>query len=156
MDASSSLLERIEADFPSLHFKAGDDFEWSPSTSTIMFIPDNEHLSERLLHELAHAELSHANYHRDVELIAMERDAWEFAKTSLAPRYETTIPVEIIDKDMDTYRDWLHARSTCPACSATGIQTADSTYTCVACRTSWHVNQAKGCALRRTITKTPL
>jgi DnaJ-class molecular chaperone len=50
---------------------------------------------------------------------------------------------------MNSYRDWLHARSTCPVCQATGMETKKSIYTCPACRHQWRVNEARICSLRR-------
>lgn len=102
-----------------------------------------------LLHELAHAVLKHADYTRDIELIEMERDAWDHARTVLAPRYSVPIDDAIIEDSLDTYRDWLHARSTCPDCQAIGIQIKLHHYRCLACGAQWKVNDARICALRR-------
>jgi hypothetical protein len=84
-----------------------------------------------------------------MELIKMERDAWEYARSELSQAYSTGIDEETIEMAMDSYRDWLHARSACTICSSTGIQVAVSTYRCLACGTSWKANEARLCALRR-------
>lgn len=102
-----------------------------------------------LLHELAHAILDHKTYARDIELIELERDAWTHAQATLAPTYNIAIGTNQIEDALDTYRDWLHARSTCPNCQATGVQTERNAYKCLACLSKWRVNDARICALRR-------
>jgi hypothetical protein len=159
MDATimptSDLLPNIISQFPQLSFVVGEEFRWSPQKKTITYNLEDPHLTARLLHEVAHAELGHHEYERDIELIAYERDAWHYAKATLSPLFGVIIDSDTIEDDLDTYRDWLHARSTCPECSATGIQTNEKEYTCVACRTVWTVNQAIGCGLKRHTKKHP-
>jgi lipopolysaccharide biosynthesis regulator YciM len=101
-----------------------------------------------LIHELAHALLNHKNYRRDIELIEMETAAWHEAK-QYGEKYNVEIKEDVIQDHLDTYRDWLHARSSCPNCLATGYQTKHLTYECPACTHSWKVNEARLCALRR-------
>lgn len=149
MQLTASLLRNLRHDLPKVHFTKGEAFKWSPEAATISYHPDDPHGAERLLHEVAHAQLGHSSYGRDIELIGIERDAWQHARTQLAERYGVTIAIDTIEDDLDTYRDWLHARSTCPQCSANGLQTAKREYTCVACRHIWRVNQAISCRLRR-------
>lgn len=155
MPTSDSLFDTISAAYPDITFEAGAEFRWSPQTRTITYVLEDPLFTARLLHEVAHAQLAHAAYQRDIELIALERDAWQHARATLAPQFNTVIDGDIIEDDLDTYRDWLHARSSCPACHATGIQTGDKEYTCIACRTVWTVNQAIGCGLKRHTKKHP-
>jgi hypothetical protein len=150
---TSSLLSKLQARFPHLAFQEGEDFHWSPSERCVYYVANDPLLDERLLHEVSHAELKHTTYTRDIELIAMERDAWGHARITLGPSFDVTIDSSVIEDDLDTYRFWLHARSSCPECSATGIQTDAKEYTCVACRATWRVNTATGCALRRYTNK---
>lgn len=112
--------------------------------------------SPTLLHELSHAVLNHTDYLKDIGLLELERNAWDYAQTTLAPLYDVTIEEDIVQDSLDTYRDWLHARSTCPECGATGLQVKQRDYKCVACQTTWHVNDARFCALRRYKTKNTL
>ena len=151
MALTPSLLESIERDFPHLSFVEDADFQWSPHLQTISYDPSQDAADSLLLHELGHAQLKHAEYDRDVQLIAMETDAWESART-LAKTYGVSLSEDEIQDHLDTYRDWLHARSTCPRCEATGLQSADKLYRCVACGHSWRVNEARTCALRRYST----
>lgn len=104
-----------------------------------------------LLHELSHALLGHNTYLKDIELIEMERDAWHFAKTLLSPKYGITIEESTAEDALNTYRDWLHARSVCPKCTTTGMQSRKNTYKCITCGTFWKVNEARICHLRRSV-----
>lgn len=149
MPSTHSLLERAGQAFPALTFAAGERFEWQPATSTIVYDPDDPLFEARLLHEIGHAQLKHTSYERDIDLIAMERDAWQTARMELAARFSVDIPGDAIHHDMDTYRDWLHERSTCPHCGSSGIQIKKREYKCVTCRKTWRVNEARSCALRR-------
>ena len=148
MPSITSLINSLSGDFPHLVFTPANEFRWLPSAATIYYDTDSNDLAS-LLHEVAHGALGHTDYLRDVELIQLERDAWEHAKTKLAPRYSLTISNDAIEDALDTYRDWLHARSLCPVCSATGVQHRKNEYRCIACSTRWHVNDARTCMLRR-------
>lgn len=149
MPSTPSLLDKIVQDFPEITFHTGEQFEWQPHRQTIVYDLSDPSFDSRLLHELGHSILGHKNYDRDIDLIAMERDAWQEARLTLAPQYAITISSDDIDNSMDTYRTWLHDRSTCPNCQSNGIQTGKKEYTCVTCRKSWLVNEARSCALRR-------
>ncbi|HSW77410.1 MAG TPA: hypothetical protein VLG36_01270 [Candidatus Chromulinivoraceae bacterium] len=148
MQSITLLINRLQSAYPDLLFDARNEFHWSPENETITYPKDTDDTSS-LLHEVAHAVLEHASYTRDIELIKMERAAWQYAQTHLAPFYEVTIPDDFVEDSLDTYRDWLHARSLCPQCSATGIQIKTAEYKCVACHAHWQVNEARICALRR-------
>lgn len=149
MPSTQPLLNQLEQDYPALTFHAGEQFEWRPADSTVVYNDTDPSYEARLLHEVGHSLLNHARYDRDIDLVAMERDAWQEARVTLGPRYGIEISSEHIDADMDTYREWLHDRSTCPHCQSSGIQTAKKEYTCVTCRKKWRVNEARTCALRR-------
>lgn len=149
----TSLLPRLSADFPNIRFVASDDFRWSPSDSTVYYHSKSTELSQ-LFHELSHAILGHNDYSRDINLLKMERDAWEQAR-KLSRQYDLSVTDNTIQDHLDTYRRWLHDRSTCPNCTATGMQTSEKTYRCIACGADWRVNEAKTCRLRRYKIKTP-
>ena len=148
MPSTTSLVTKLQHDFPAYTFQSSTDFHWSPQENTIFYDTKSED-SASLLHELAHAVLKHQNYTKDIILIEMERDAWHYASSTLGPQYKITINDDTVQLSLDTYRDWLHARSTCPQCKATGVQTQKSHYKCVLCSTKWRVNDARICALRR-------
>lgn len=149
MQSTRSLIKRLREDFPGFTFESSDSFWWSASRQTIHFDPTAEHSTAYSLHELSHAILDHHGYEYDIDLVKLERDAWDYAKRILATEYNTTISTSIIQNNLDTYRDWLHARSECPSCEATGLQTKQRLYRCLACGHQWRVNEARICALRR-------
>lgn len=148
MRSMSSLIHKLKTLHPDISFVRGDSFFWAPESRTITYAPDEAHASQLTLHELSHALLGHTIYKRDVELLAMETAAWERAK-ALADIHSVRYSEDVTQDHLDTYRDWLHARSTCPHCTANGYQTATSHYECPACTHTWRVNEARLCALRR-------
>lgn len=149
MPAITSLIKQLQGDYPDISFIKSDTFSWSPSSNTVSFDDSQPHAAAYCLHELSHAILQHHNYARDIDLIKLERDAWDFAKSTLAARYSASLLDDVIQDNLDTYREWLHARSTCPQCSAIGVQAAQHEYHCLACKQQWRVNEARLCALRR-------
>lgn len=160
MDATTThsmslLIQKLKEAHPTLSFEEAEQFSWSPSKQTIFYAPDLPHAPGLLLHELSHALLGHQTYRRDVELIAMETAAWQKAQEYAAATPDlladptVELSEDIIQDHLDTYRDWLHARSTCPNCSANGYQSDTAMYTCPACSQTWRVNEARLCALRR-------
>jgi hypothetical protein len=144
------ILSQLIKDYPSLKFIEGDDFRWSPEISTIFYKNDGD--EALLLHELGHALLHHQDYDRDVTLLTMERDAWDKARTL---PYSVAITDDTVQDHLDTYRKWLHARSTCPTCSANGQQVKKFSYHCIACGADWRVNEARLCGLKRYTIKIP-
>ncbi len=145
-----SLLPLLKQAYPQLSFRPGTDFSWSPSEQVVYFEPHADDQWVMLLHETAHGLLRHTDYTKDVELLKLERQAWDRAQ-ELARGYHEMIQEEVIEANLDSYRDWLHSRSTCPACRATGVQVKRRTYSCLACRHHWLVNEARTCALRRYV-----
>jgi hypothetical protein len=147
MPSTTSLIQQLKTNYPQFTFKKAKRFLWSPGESTVYYTGADDSYAF-LLHELSHGLLDHADYHRDIDLVAMERAAWDKA-VELAPKYDLTISEDTVETTLDSYRDWLHARSTCPECMAIGLQTKQHTYTCPACNHTWRVNEARICALRR-------
>lgn len=154
MPSTRSLVTNLRAEYPDYTFVSGDTFAWSAPSATLTYDPSQVNWQLLLLHELGHALLDHTSYQRDIDLLKMERDAWEHVRTSLATIYNLTYSDALAQEHLDTYRDWLHARSSCPSCQATGLQVNRHHYRCLACRQEWTVNEARLCALRRyTVTK---
>lgn len=149
MPSTRSLLNQLRSDFPGFRFEKSTGFWWSTTNRTIHVDPLADNHEVFTLHELSHAILGHQDYEYDIDLIKLERDAWEYARNTLASEYNITINERIIQENLDTYREWLHARSSCPDCEATGLQTRQQTYRCLACGHTWRVNEARLCALRR-------
>lgn len=147
MPSTISLIKKLRVDYPQFVYKKASGFLWSHSEHTIYYTCKNDDCT-LLLHELSHALLNHTDYERDIELIAIERDAWDKSK-EVAANYGVIIDDDYVQSNLDTYRNWLHNRSTCPSCKATGLQTKKYIYKCLACSNQWRVNDAKVCALRR-------
>lgn len=145
----SSLLVKLEADFPQFQFISGKEFRWAPHENAVYYQADSNNTAA-LLHELSHAVLNHQAYTRDIQLIEHEQAAWQHARAVLGLGYQVEISFDDIEDSLDTYREWLHARSSCPECSATGVQIKQSLYSCLACHRKWHVNDARTCQLQRT------
>lgn len=148
MPSMSSLTTRLKKDYPDLKFEKAAEFLWSPSRQTVFYANNEPAASALLLHELAHALLDHRGYKRDIELLSLETDAWQKAH-QLGSTYGVIIDEEVVQDHLDTYRDWLNARSTCPNCSANGYQIDKQSYQCPACNHVWRVNEARSCGLKR-------
>ncbi|MGH7196188.1 MAG: hypothetical protein ACREGJ_00295 [Candidatus Saccharimonadales bacterium] len=147
----SKLVERIKNDFEAYVFEEGELFRWSPQNRTITHLPlTDEKQIWTLLHEIAHGELDHQGYEHDIQLLRCETEAWHYAAKTLAKRYDLAMDDNYIQDQLDTYRGWLHERSTCPKCKQNGLQTKTNTYRCINCRCLWHVNDALFCRLKRT------
>lgn len=146
------ILEQLRKDFPAFHFVSGELFSWSPTTQTITVGDTDDHT--QLLHEVAHAALSHARYARDIDLLTMEREAWQYAADILAPRYSVSLSMDdtTVQDALDSYREWLYRRSRCPRCEAAGIETNKHAYRCLLCDERWRVNEARTCRLQRRRT----
>ncbi len=142
-----TLLSRFQQDHPQLEFVPGKQFRWSPLKQQIMFVKEQLVQPQgywTLLHELSHALLGHKNYRSDLELVKMESAAWEHA-LELAEVYNVSIPNDYIQDCLDTYRDWLHLRSTCPTCTTHSLQQNDQKYTCYNCGHTWRVSSSRFC-----------
>ncbi|MCA1806468.1 MAG: ImmA/IrrE family metallo-endopeptidase [Actinobacteria bacterium] len=141
-----NLVDVLRKAYPSVAFAAADTFYWAPEKSTVFYNPQSAqaHAHWSLLHELAHALLGHSDYASDLELLLMEMEAWEHAKI-LEQKHssEDLIDDEHIQDCLDTYRDWLHARSSCPRCDQVGLQQDRVTYKCINCRQAWHISSAR-------------
>lgn len=148
MQSLTSLVAKLKTDYPDLLFVHSDKFLWSPADQSVHYYETVEAADAQLLHELSHGILRHSNYERDIELVIMEREAWAMAK-EIAKKYAVQIDESLIEDHLDTYREWMHSRSLCPSCGATGVETRKHLYHCVACRSDWKVNEARICGLKR-------
>lgn len=141
------LLSKLVADFPALSFQPGEQFCWSPEDKQITFNPvsgDEEIAAWSLLHEVSHAALGHSTYSSDFALLQLEVAAWGHAR-ELASTYGHTIDPDHIQDCLDTYRDWLHRRSTCPTCGNRSLQETVRQYSCFNCETKWQVTASRFC-----------
>ena len=141
---AKDFISRLRHDFPDFRFVPGGQENWSPGSHTITYKKDEplHRLKCGLLHELAHAQLGHQDYKSDFELLKMESQAWELA-AKLGRKYGVRISDEHIQNCLDTYRDWLHRRSTCPACGMHVLQSDAVSYHCFNCQTTWKVSSGR-------------
>lgn len=145
--ATNSLVRELKKLAGSVNFEPSSNFSWSPATKTVHY--DSKSLSElsgswALIHETAHALLNHSNYSSDFNLLTMEVAAWDKAK-EIAIILGIDIDENHIQDCLDTYRDWLHRRSTCPTCGCVSLQHGSKDYNCHNCNTSWQVSSARFC-----------
>ncbi|HSX23930.1 MAG TPA: hypothetical protein VLE74_02405 [Candidatus Saccharimonadales bacterium] len=141
------LLSKLRRKLPAITFIKTNTFYWSPQTNSIHFNPDALELEDgqwALLHEAAHALLGHKTYYTDAGLLMLEVAAWQAAE-ELSRSLEVTINEDHIQDCLNTYRDWLYARSTCPACTLNSLQIDGTTYRCLNCSTQWSVSQSRFC-----------
>lgn len=149
----SDILELITNINPSVIFEPSDSFYWSPKNNKVYYInEDSEQNIWSLLHESAHASLEHKSYKSDFELLTMEMKAWQHAKIT-AINLGIEINEDHIQDCLDTYRDWLHQRSTCPGCSNVCFQSSSNEYRCHNCYTSWQVSNSRFCRPYRSVNK---
>ena len=146
--APNNLLQTLKSKFPELIFTPSDEFRWSSSAQTVFYDTNDPNNTPVLLHETAHGVLGHHQYNYDIDLIKLEREAWNKA-VALSNELNAPIDEEIIETALDSYRDWLHSRSTCPACGKNGAQASLDTYECLVCQQKWRVNDARNCGLKR-------
>ncbi len=137
----NNFIAQIARDYPQFKFQPGAQEHWSPRTNTITYKDSEpaEELRYGLLHELAHALLDHNNYQSDFELLKMEAEAWRLA-AKIGRKYKIKLDDGHIQDCLDTYRDWLHRRSKCPACEMHVLQVNPVTYKCFNCGTEWQVS----------------
>jgi hypothetical protein len=149
MASTASLVAKLQADFPDIHFVKSDMFRWSPDEQTV-YVGEmrSDRDSATILHELGHAMCGHSDFAHDIDLLKMEREAWTKAQAT-SQQYEITIDEDTVEEALDTYRDWLDARSRCPNCGQTGVQEGEAVYQCLICHTGWRVNDARQCGLKR-------
>lgn len=150
----NDLLRYLEKQRPDITFSMGDSFSWSPKNATITYGKNTTVESMwSLLHEFAHAELGHTTYATDFELLNLEVAAWEACKNN-AQSLDITVDDDHVEDCLDSYRDWLHRRSTCPTCGSTGLQRTETEYHCHNCYTFWQVSAARFCRpYRRKLRK---
>ncbi len=129
MDAT--FLAKIKSDFPEFRFIDGVRFSFRPP-KTIVVGPKEPNDSLLLLHELGHALSGHRSFDTEVGRMKMEREAWDKAR-ELTPKYGVGYDEELVEGELDTYRDWLHKKTRCPKCGLTRFQTPDGKYHCPRC-----------------------
>lgn len=125
------LLDKLRADFPDVVWREGKKYLFRPP-KTIMLGPDEEHDGLLLLHELGHYLCRHRDFDTLPRRVKMEREAWDKAR-ELCDKYGVSYNENVAEAELDTYRDWLDAKSRCPKCGLTRYQTSDGEFHCPRC-----------------------
>lgn len=150
------LLETLQKRLPGITFEPGNAFSWSPAQQLVCYpeaLMGEASGTWALLHEAAHGILQHTSYETDFELLLLEVAAWQKAK-ELATELGTEIDEDHIQDCLDTYRDWLHRRSTCPTCGIVGLQHSARLYACHNCNSTWQVSNSRFCRAYRLKNQT--
>ncbi len=139
----------IMNDFSDISFVESKEFYWSAKENTVHY-NSSEFKSirgtYRLIHEIGHALCNHKNYVSGVGLLALETEAWSKA-SEIAKKYGLVIDTDYIESCLDSYRDWLHRRSSCPDCTSISVESGENEYKCFNCLKKWAVsgNQRSRC-----------
>jgi hypothetical protein len=141
-----SVVRSLRDLLPDIGIKAGDNLHWSPENQSITYRLDDSSEDNiwGLIHEAGHATLGHHTYSSDMELLQLEVAAWSEAE-KIAKNIGIKIDPDHIQDCLDTYRDWLHQRSTCPRCGVVSFQESSRTYQCYTCRMNWTVSTSRFC-----------
>ncbi len=147
------LLKKLIKDYPNITFTSSSTFYWSPKEHTVYYDASKkgDPALWALVHELSHGLLGHKTYKTDFELLQLEADAWHKAK-EVGAQYGVRMQEDHIQDCLDTYRDWLHARSKCPSCGEHGLQQKDGDYECLNCTEIWHVSNERFCRPYRRLS----
>lgn len=139
------FVRKLRQEFPAFTFVQGEVACWSAGKQQIAYSSDRSDASLwTLLHELGHALLGHHSYESDMDLLHKEVAAWQTAR-QLGRKYSLSIDEDYMQNCLDSYRDWLHKRSTCPHCGSHGLQPSRSLYHCLNCQGIWKVNLDRFC-----------
>ena len=125
------FFTQLYRDYKQFRFKIGKKFAFRPP-KTIVLGPPEPFSALLALHEVSHAICEHKAFKTDIERLRMEVQAWEKAR-ELASFYGIEVDEELVQRELDTYRDWLHQKSRCPECGLTRFETSDGVYHCPRC-----------------------
>ncbi len=143
----SNVLDQLILAYPDLNFRSAKEFYWSPKNQTVYYQSDALQTDSgvwALMHEVSHGLKNHQTYTSDFELLLFEVQAWEKAKEE-SKHFGVDIDAEHIENCLDTYRDWLYARSTCINCHVNSFQISPQVYMCINCGGNWRVSTSRFC-----------
>lgn len=132
----------IIAAFPQHTFLPAAFFSYDAADEVINYSPiaiKNNNGKLALLHEISHCELGHFHYQSDLQLYAMEIDAWRYTQ-KLAERFGISIHQDYIEECLESYNQWIEKRGTCPNCGVFCAQITETEFECYNCSTRWRVN----------------
>lgn len=139
----TDIVKQLKQICPDINIQQSDQFYWSPREQIVYYSSlENEVDHWSLLHEIGHAKHNHRQFKTDFDLLMIEIEAWQEAQR-IASNLSIEIDEDHIQDCLDTYRDWLYLRSTCPICTSTSLQLDSKTYSCINCRQSWNVSKSR-------------
>jgi hypothetical protein len=148
------LISKLSGSYPQLHFCQAGRFYWSPEEQLVYYqTKPCDVYRWKLLHEASHALLGHKSYRSDLELLQLEVAAWDKARELAIDLKVTPIDNEYVQNCLDTYRDWLHKRSTCPTCGTRSLQESAEQYHCFNCQAVWRVSSSRFCRTYREVNR---
>ena len=130
MDAT--VLVNVRGDYPAVRFVKGARFSFRPPRTVVFCDDSGDAAPLLLLHELGHFLTGRYSFKTEVERLKIEVMAWEKAR-ELAPLYGVFVDEELMESELDSYRDFLHQKSRCPDCGLTRFQTPDRVWHCPRC-----------------------
>lgn len=141
-----NLVEKLRPVFPQFKFIAASQACWSPENQQVYYDagPEKKISIWGLLHELGHGVLGHRAYDTDIDLLQKEVAAWARAR-AIARDFGIVIDETYAQNCLETYRNWLYKRSTCPECGAHGAQNENKQYYCLNCKARWNVSTSRFC-----------
>ena len=142
----SNFLADLKSLYPNFRFQPGPRFLFRPP-NTIFYEPSNpnnannsfQDFALQLLHELGHAVSGHRNFQLSIDRIKIETEAWHAAQTilenhhNLQTKYHLFFNQDFAEAHLDTYRRWLHQKTTCKKCGLTMFQDKNQTWYCPHC-----------------------
>lgn len=124
------LIDCLEQDYPELRFREGKKFLFRPPKTIVL--GSEKPFDLLLLHEVGHYLCGHVSFNTEPERLRCECEAWEKAR-ELCDRYNVEYDEEIVQQELDSYRNWLDKKSRCPSCGLTRFQTPDGAFHCPRC-----------------------
>lgn len=153
MKPNLALLDKLTLEYDHINFEESENFSWSPKKNIIYYDSNSSHYEWSLLHEIGHVLCEHKDYKYDISLLKMEVEAWHKA-VELSKKYDVKISQQHIEKCLDSYREWIYKRSSCPECTQAGIEKDTGKYQCINCGNKWTVSKQKFCRVyRKTVTE---
>ena len=107
---------------------------------TIILGPEEDHAEMLAFHELGHALSGKYDFDTEIERLKIESTAWAEGKHAYESfkkaHKELNLPAwdeDFAEDQLDTYRDWLHAKSRCKSCGLTRYQDKSGAWHCPFC-----------------------
>ena len=131
MQNNIEFINLLKTKYPNFIFKESDSFSFHPP-HTIKYCPLSPNFALQTLHELGHGLLSHKTFKTSLERLKIERKAWNKAQ-ELCRLLDVPYDEAFVEDSLDSYRNWLHKKTTCKKCGLTCYQTPDKKYHCPRC-----------------------